>query len=215
MSYTQQARDLPIETIQDILQRQGSVQAVVHHITGGKVNESVRAIIARRIKEVSLTGVRRQNISTRYTTAQLASALSTAECWSDVYRSLGLSVCDHNKAGIIRFATHHGMDEPTFSDEQIKNAFRRGKHTWTDVEVFCENSTFARSGLRDKALKSNILGYYVCSKCGLGDMWQEEELRLELDHINGCHTDNRVENLRWLCPNCHTQTDTHKGRNRK
>ena len=49
--------------------------------------------------------------------------------------------------------------------------------------------------------------------CGLSE-WINGKLVLELDHINGDHTDNRIENLRYLCPNCHSQTDTFRGRNK-
>lgn len=45
--------------------------------------------------------------------------------------------------------------------------------------------------------------------------WNNKALSLQLDHINGVNTDNRVENLRWLCPNCHSQTDTYGSKNKK
>lgn len=48
---------------------------------------------------------------------------------------------------------------------------------------------------------------YRCAKCGLTG-WQGEPITLQLDHINGVHSDCRRENLRWLCPNCHSQTST-------
>jgi len=48
---------------------------------------------------------------------------------------------------------------------------------------------------------------YCCAVCGIVE-WQEQPLSLQLDHINGIHSDCRRENLRWLCPNCHTQTST-------
>ncbi len=53
-----------------------------------------------------------------------------------------------------------------------------------------------------------------CSKCGLGPEWQEESLVLQLDHIDGNKTNWEVENLRLLCPNCHTQTPTFGSKNR-
>lgn len=53
-----------------------------------------------------------------------------------------------------------------------------------------------------------------CERCNLMD-WNDEPIPLELDHINGDHDDNRLENLRILCPNCHYQTPTHRGKNRK
>jgi 5-methylcytosine-specific restriction endonuclease McrA len=52
-----------------------------------------------------------------------------------------------------------------------------------------------------------------CAVCGLSD-WQGQPIGLHLDHINGVSNDNRLENLRLLCPNCHSQTDTYCGRNR-
>lgn len=52
-----------------------------------------------------------------------------------------------------------------------------------------------------------------CSECGLDPIWNGKPLTLQVDHINGDNTDNRPENLRFLCPNCHTQTPTYAGRN--
>ena len=54
---------------------------------------------------------------------------------------------------------------------------------------------------------------YQCAECGVGGMWQGKSLILHVDHVNGDCLDSRVENLRFLCPNCHTQTATWAGRN--
>jgi hypothetical protein len=54
---------------------------------------------------------------------------------------------------------------------------------------------------------------YVCAECGQPPEWNGKPLVLQVDHVNGDPADNRPENLRFLCPNCHTQTETFAGRN--
>ena len=54
---------------------------------------------------------------------------------------------------------------------------------------------------------------YKCAICGIKD-WLGQPLSLQLDHINGINDDHRLENLRLLCPNCHSQTDTYAGKNK-
>jgi hypothetical protein len=54
---------------------------------------------------------------------------------------------------------------------------------------------------------------HVCSSCGIGPSWNEKKLVLEIDHINGDRLNNKKENLRFLCPNCHSQTETFGAKN--
>jgi 5-methylcytosine-specific restriction endonuclease McrA len=84
----------------------------------------------------------------------------------------------------------------------------------TSQEIFSKNSCYDRKNLKYKLLKQNILEY-KCSICNISE-WLNKPLSLQLDHINGINNDNRIENLRLLCPNCHTQTPTwgSKKRNR-
>ncbi len=72
-----------------------------------------------------------------------------------------------------------------------------------------QNGTIKTAILRDKLIE------YECSKCELKNMWNNKKITLQLDHINGNSSDNRLENLRFLCPNCHSQTDTFTGKNRR
>lgn len=72
----------------------------------------------------------------------------------------------------------------------------------------------ATSKLKKRLLEVGLLTY-KCSKCGLEPEWQGIPLTLQLDHINGLRNDHRISNLRILCPNCHSQTKTYAGRNKK
>lgn len=65
-----------------------------------------------------------------------------------------------------------------------------------------------------KRLVNELNWEYKCSECGISE-WNNKKISLELDHINGIHTDNRIENIRLLCPNCHSQTPTFRAKNKK
>lgn len=69
-----------------------------------------------------------------------------------------------------------------------------------------------RSHLRTQLIKHNIIPY-KCAECGNNGIWNDKPLALDLDHINGINNDDRIENLRFLCPNCHRQTDSYAGKN--
>lgn len=65
--------------------------------------------------------------------------------------------------------------------------------------------------LKKRLIAEEVLEY-KCSECGLTE-WNGKKIVLQLDHKNGVSTDHRLENLRFMCPNCHSQTDTWCGKN--
>lgn len=78
-------------------------------------------------------------------------------------------------------------------------------------KIFIENSYTSKNTVK-KLIKRYNLKKYICSECNLTNNWNDKPLSLQLDHINGINNDNRVENLRWMCPNCHSQTETYCGK---
>ncbi|HET9392519.1 MAG TPA: HNH endonuclease signature motif containing protein [Candidatus Rubrimentiphilum sp.] len=68
-----------------------------------------------------------------------------------------------------------------------------------------------RSAIKRRLLKEGILKN-ECSRCGISE-WRGKPLSIQIDHINGINDDYRLENLRMLCPNCHSLTPTHGRRN--
>ena len=98
--------------------------------------------------------------------------------------------------------------------ETKSNYCGNGNHKYTPSEIFCKNSPATQKVLRTYIERYKPL-IYECAFCGFdGEGW-EGKIALELDHINGDNTDNRIENLRYLCPNCHASTETYRGRNKK
>ena len=81
-------------------------------------------------------------------------------------------------------------------------------------EILVENSSYENIYSLKKRLIANNLLEYVCARCGNNGEWNGEELVLQLEHKNGIHNDHRLCNLEFLCPNCHSQTNTYSGRNK-
>ena len=81
-------------------------------------------------------------------------------------------------------------------------------------DILIENSSFSRSALKRRLLRDGLLEN-KCADCGLPPEWNGKSLVLRLDHINGVNNDNKIGNLRLLCPNCDSQSSTFTGRNNK
>ena len=79
-------------------------------------------------------------------------------------------------------------------------------------DVLVENSEYQQSHLKRRLLASGILKN-ECATCGQGPEWMGRPLVMVLDHVNGIPNDNRIDNLRLLCPNCNSQTATYCAKN--
>ncbi len=79
-------------------------------------------------------------------------------------------------------------------------------------DIFIQNSPYDRGLIKKYILRHQLLEY-KCAICGNQGVWLDKPITLQLDHINGINNDHRLENLRWLCPNCHSQTENFGSKN--
>lgn len=88
------------------------------------------------------------------------------------------------------------------------------------MDVFAQNSSISTGTIKKIIIRDNLLPYSCSGKdCIIKDVilpqWANGDLSLHLDHSNGIRNDHRLNNLRFLCPNCHSQTNTYCGRNKR
>lgn len=127
----------------------------------------------------------------------------------EVVRILGYN----NDAGVTNQLFHQRCNELNIDWKKELRGKSYNKTVRTIENVFCEDSTADQTTLRAWYLKGEY-SEYQCALCGISE-WKDKPLTLRLDHINGRNHDNRLENLRWICPNCDSQQDTYCGKNVK
>lgn len=151
-----------------------------------------------------------------YSKEILEAAVRESKSISEVARRLEIPDRGGNRKTIKNKIKQFGIDCSHFTGQswakgktaETSDSFRRVriKLSYSDDEVFVQNSKY--SGAGKLALRLRRIGWnYVCQECGLSD-WRGKQLTLHVDHINGIPNDHRLANLRFLCPNCHQQTET-------
>lgn len=143
----------------------------------------------------------------KYTAELLAPIVASQTSLHGVLRSLGLKLSGGSQAAIKRLIQRYQLDTSHFLGQgHGKGRASPNRLPWQQVLVLSDKDyRVTPSRLRRAMLESGIKD--ECAICSLGSEWNGVPLRLQIDHKDGNFQNNRRGNLRFLCPNCHSQTD--------
>jgi HNH endonuclease len=146
-----------------------------------------------------------------FSEANLRAAIEQSICWADALRFLGYVPKGSNFRTLKKYAERWNIPTDHF-DPHIGRRRAALTRAFRLEEILVANSTYPRGKLKRRLLRAG-LKEHVCEMCGQGETWNGRRMSLILDHVNGVSNDNRLENLRMVCPNCAATLDTHCGRN--
>ena len=150
-----------------------------------------------------------------YTLEQFIEAVKTSYSKAGVLKELNLDVSGGNYKTVENLLLRLKLDTSHWTGQ---GHLKGKKNQWAKPnnkieDLLTENNTFQTYKLKQRLLKEGLIENR-CIECGITD-WNGKSINMHLDHINGINNDHRLENLRMLCPNCHSQTDTYCGKNKK
>ncbi|MER7753005.1 HNH endonuclease signature motif containing protein [Kitasatospora sp. NPDC097643] len=178
-------------------------------------NRDRRKYLRRKLTEYGIDTSHFRPTGSVYTREVLQEAVSACHSVAGVVRYLHKRQAGGTQAHIGRRIKALGIDISHFTGQ----AHARGKRLPTRIpaeQLLIRRPSEAKRlpGSRIRSALTELGRPELCEDCGTGPEWRGRPMTLEVDHINGDWSDNRPANLRLLCPNCHSVTDTYCGRNK-
>ncbi|MFI8187254.1 HNH endonuclease signature motif containing protein [Streptomyces sp. NPDC085946] len=174
-----------------------------------------RRYVRERMKNLGIDVSHFEREGVKWTRETLADAVAASTTMCEVLRHLGLEVVGGHHTYISRRIRAYGIDTSHF-----RMPSRAGK-PWrprTPERLLVKQPEAEARRIPGDRLRWAMTALGVperCALCGTEAVWRGHPLPLEVDHVDGDWRDNRIENLRFLCPNCHATTDTYRGRGKR
>ncbi|WUS97206.1 HNH endonuclease [Streptomyces sp. NBC_00708] len=176
---------------------------------------STRAYLRERMRKLGVDTSHFEREGARWTRELLEPAVAASNSVHEVLRRLGLELVGGHHTNIARRIKAYGLDTSHFTQPSRAGVKQRRR---TPQELLVKDESPHARRIPGARLKAAMLANGVaerCAVCATEPTWQGLPLPLEVDHVNGSWRDNRPENLRLLCPNCHSATDNYRGRGKK
>jgi len=152
---------------------------------------------------------KRTGIISTISTEKLEQIVLSSLSLKDVLRKLGYGP----NSGSMFYRLKERLEKENISTIHFSKCLSIKAQKYKLCDILVKDSKYTNIWRLKKRLISEKILEEVCSICGLKPWWNGKELKLQLDHINGISNDHRLENIRLVCPNCHSQTETFCGKN--
>ncbi|MFJ6082966.1 HNH endonuclease signature motif containing protein [Streptomyces sp. NPDC092369] len=177
-----------------------------------------RRYIHERMKKLGVDVSHFEREGAKWTREVLEPVVARSTSVNEVLRQLGLDPVGGHHTNISRRIKAYGLDTSHFTAVARTERQRYNQRRRTAEEILVEDTSTHATRVPSSRLKRAMREREVaerCALCGIEPVWWGEPLPLEVDHIDGDWRNNRIENLRLLCPNCHSTTDSYRGRGKK
>ena len=152
----------------------------------------------------------------KYFKENLEPIVKKSKNWAEVLITLNMTTTGGSRETLKKYVKLHDIDISHFEtpQERYKRIHSRlvFHHTIPLSKILIKNSTYKNTTHLKERLYKEGIKKRKCELCGQDEMWRGKKMSLILDHINGVNNDNRLENLRIVCPNCNATLPTHCGK---